>query len=139
MYWWRSAFNEVNYWVLHTIKSNTRSPIQEAQKEVMITLFVWLWKDKWVSDEIWLAAFDLWLSIQGQQKATFYIKPIFMVIKWVEYKFRVAHLFGLSCKWMGKLISWLKLTCDVLYIMSAGGGAGARLEVEEKSTFQVKM
>ena len=75
------------------MKSNTRSPIQEAQKEVMITLFVWLWKDKWVSDEIWLAAFDLWLSIQGQQKATFYIKPIFMVIKWVEYKFRVAHFF----------------------------------------------
>ena len=53
------------------MKSNTRSPIQEAQKEVMITLFVWLWKDKWVSDEIWLAAFDLWLSIQGQ--ATLYI------------------------------------------------------------------
>ena len=68
-------------------------PIQEAQKEVMITLFVWLWKDKWVSDEIWLAAFDLWMSIQGQQKATFYIKPIFMVIKWVEYKSRVAHFF----------------------------------------------
>ena len=85
----------------------------------MITLFVWLWKDKWVSDEIWLAAFDLWLSIQGQQKATFYIKPIFMVIKWVEYKFRVSHFFlGFSSvnEWENYFLLTQKFKTCVLYM-----------------------